>query len=83
MLPYYLNGPAELAGRIDTGPIGIRRRRVEFHHLAMGLITEEVRELSLQVRPMRWADQKTRETLIMMAATVADQPQHDLDFAET
>ena len=78
MLSHYLNGPAELAERIDTGPIGIRRRRVDLHHLAMSLITEEVCELSLQVRPMRWADEKTRETLIMMAATVADQPLHDL-----
>ena len=83
MLPHYLNAPAELAGRSDTGPAGIRRRRVELHHMAMSLITEEFRALSLQVRPMRWADQKSRDTLIMLAATIADQPQHDLNCAET
>jgi hypothetical protein len=56
---------------------------VEVHHLAMSEIYGELNLISAKVRPMKWADQKIRETLVMMAATVADQPQHDLSCAET
>jgi hypothetical protein len=83
MLPHYRNDPAVLAGRVAEGPKGYRRRRVELHHLAMSEIYGELNLISAKVRPMKWADQKIRETLVMMAATVADQPQHDLSCAET
>ena len=83
MLPHYKNAPAELAGRVCDGPKGYRRRRVELHHLAMSTIYSELNVISVRARPMKWADQEIRETLVMMAATVGDQPQHDLTCAET
>ena len=82
MLPHYKNSPAELAGRVDEGPHGIRRRRVEVHHMAQSLITGELNQLSARPMPMEWADGVVRDTLIMMAARIGDQPQHDLSCAE-
>ena len=78
MFPHYSNEPAENAGRCNDGPYGIRRRRVELHHLSLKECMVDLNEISVNPIRMEWANQQVLWTYIMAAAVVVDQQEQDL-----
>ena len=56
MFPHYSNEPAENAGRCNDGPYGIRRRRVELHHLSLKECMVDLNEISVNPIRMEWAN---------------------------